>query len=273
MAVRPGTDDIIYGSPQQVAVVRRANALYRLVGHDPRFTFQGRTVSCLGDSLDAADLVIDLCRLQGYSSAQFVPRDQAGFFLEAYKRAGLSPVEWEQYWGHDTALTASAAFMKEFQIPRGLTLREVTPDTPDDRIHAICRMSQTAGVLPAPGSALRGYGPRGIILYAETEAGDIASVGGGFMAYHPDSAWPNEAFWGMLATAQDWRGKRLACWVGAAAILALADRFGARGFSSGVKADNPSSQAMCSRLGVVRSNRVYAGASDPDLMGSGSVTR
>lgn len=69
------------------------------------------------------------------------------------------------------------------------------------------------------------------------------------------------------------RGKSLACWVGAEAILALHDRFGANGFSSGVKPDKAESQAMCARLGITRSEFIFAGGADPALMGSGPVTR
>ena len=73
--------------------------------------------------------------------------------------------------------------------------------------------------------------------------------------------------------AAAWRGKRLACWLGAQVIQDMARRFGARGFSSGVKPDNPASQAMCARLGVGPSPFVYVGAADPAILGDGPVTR
>lgn len=266
-------DDIIYGAPEQVALVRRAQALHRLLIDEPRATYQGRTVSWLADGPDEADRVIDLCRLQGYSSAQFTPRETSPAFLRAFEDAGLTPIEWEQYHGRKAALSASHAFLKDFTPPAGLRLQRVDGNTSDDHIHALCAMSLKSGVLQVPGSVMRGNDLRGATIYVETDAGEVVASGGGFMAYHRDSPRHDEAFWGMLATDKSWRGKRLACWVGAAVISALAEEFGARGFSSGVKADNASSQAMCNRLGITDSGMVYAGAVDPDLMGSTSPTR
>lgn len=265
--------DILYGSPEQIGVVRRAAALRTLLADDPRFSFQGRTVSLVGDHPDAAEIVIALVRLQGYASAQFVARPRGEQLAEAFGDAGLNPVVWDQYWGHDGAISASQSFMAEFTPPDGTALHEVTPETSDETIHAICAASVSAGVLPPPGSAMRGHGLNGVFLYATGPGGEVIAVGGGSMAYHPKSDFADEAFWGMLGTVDAWRGRRLACWVGAAAILRLAERFGARGFSSGVKADNPASQAMCTRLGVVKGDTVYAGATDPALMGAGPVTR
>jgi hypothetical protein len=152
-------------------------------------------------------------------------------------------------------------------------LKRTGPETPDAVIHAISRMSVASGVMPPPGAAMRGVGPKGVVAYVETPDGQVIASGGAFMAYHPDGPHADEAFWGMLATDESWRGQRLACWVGAQVVLDMAGRHGARGFSSGVKSDNPASEAMCKRLGVDFSNYVYAGAVDPGLMGDRPVTR
>jgi hypothetical protein len=265
--------DIIAGSDAQVAVVRRAQAIHALLKDDPRFCYQSRTVSYVGYDDDAVNTTIHLVRLQGYSSIQFTPRKFGDQIKTEFAAAGLSPVQWEQYWGRETALDASREFLKTYETPQGLTLNQVTAETDDTTIRAICDVSLAQGVLPCPASAMRQQGPRGIYYYVTDPNGAVAAVGGGFMSYHPRGPRSDEAFWGMLATAPAWRGKRLACWLGAASVIALNQRFGAQGFSSGVKADNPSSQAMCSRLGITKSDYVYVGASDPTLMGSTPVTR
>lgn len=267
------TDDIFVGTPEQIGVVRRAQALHSLLADDPRFGFQGRTVSLAGDAPDAAELVTSLVRVQGYASVQFLPRPRGEDLANAYSAAGLNPVIWDQYWGHERAIAASQSFVEDYTPPDGVRLREVTAETPDETVLAVCKASIAAGVLPLPGAAMRGIGLRGVFLYATDEAGSVIAVGGGSMAYNPNSRFADEAFWGMLGTAEGWRGKRLACWVGAEVVLRLVERFGAKGFSSGVKPDNPASQAMCSRLGIVRGETVYAGATDPVLMGSARVTR
>ncbi len=265
--------EINFGEPAQIAMVQRAYALWVLLKDDPIYSFQARTVSLAKMQTDSAERVIALTRLQGYASCHFVPRDQAADLLSAYDSAGLNSVQWDQYWGRESAISASRAFLETYQNTDGLSLKTVNPDTPDAVIRSIGEMSMRAGVLPPPASGMRGIGIRGVYQYVETADGTIVASGGGFMSYHPDGPRPDEAFWGMLATDEHWRGKRLACWVGAQIVTDLATIYGARGFSSGVKANNPSSQAMCSRLGINQSDFVYAGATDPVIMGNTSVTR
>ena len=265
--------DIVLGSPEQILVVQRATALWVLLQDDPRFAFQGRAVSLVGEQENTADVVISLARVQGYASCHFVHKDNASGYLAQYVAAGLRAAIWNQFWGRSEALSESRRFLEGFVPPDGLTLRTVLPDTPDETVLAICELSMRSGVLPTPGSAMRGEGPKGVFAYVETASGDIVASGGAFMAYHRDSPREDEAFWGMLSTDDAWRGQRLACWVGAQVILDMAEKFGARGFSSGVKSDNPSSQAMCSRLGVGPSDFVYVGATDPATMGEVAITR
>lgn len=265
--------DIIGGTPEQIAMVRRAQALHALLKDDPRFCFQGRTVSHTGLTDEAVEIVANLSRLQGYSSIQAAPRKRGDSIAAAYRDRGLAPVQWDQYWGRDTAIAECRRFLDGFTPPDDLTLREVTENTPEAVVRQICTTSAGLGVVPPPGSAMRGSSLRGVFLFA-TDADDrVVALGGGFASFHPRSLRHDEAFWGMLATEPERRGQRLACWIGASAVMSLHNRFGIRGFSSGVKADNPASQAMCTRLGITRSEFICAGAVSSDLMGSSPVTR
>ena len=58
--------------------------------------------------------------------------------------------------GPPKAIAASRAFMSEFTPPEGATLKMVKPDIPDDVIRRICETSAGAGVMPIPGSVMRG---------------------------------------------------------------------------------------------------------------------
>ena len=264
--------DILYGTPAQIGLVSRSMSLHDLLKDDPRFSYQGRIV-VTGHASDAPKLAAHLSRLQGYASAIFVPREQHEDYHSYYESQGLIPESWDQYHGRDKAIATASAFLANFTPPAGLTLKETGPDTDNATIHAICAMSVEQGVTPVAGSTMRGDSIDGTILFVEADDGRIASYGGGFMSFHEGSPWHDEAFWGMLATAPDFRGRKLACWVGAEAITRLAARHGARGFYTGVKPDNASSQAMCNRLGLARSGYVFAGALEPTLMGDQPVTR
>jgi hypothetical protein len=87
------------------------------------------------------------------------------------------------------------------------------------------------------------------------------------------SSHATDAFWGMLATRQDRRGERIALLLGAKAIAHMWERHGARGFITGVRANNASSQALCIKLGVTSTNWIYAECMDKELFGAASLTK
>ena len=265
--------DEFFGSAAQVSAMRKACALWSLIGNDPRLGSYGRVVSIAGEQDDTVGLIASIASLTGASGAHFIPASRHDALSEAVRRTGLTPARWEQYWGQAGALAASRAFLAGFATPRGLGLSAVSSSTPRPTLAALAALALRCGVLPPPGFVLRSQGPRGICLYAQTASGDVIAAGASFLCYHPESRFATEAWWGMLAVDEAWRGRRLAPWIGAQLIVEMWERFGARGFSSGVKADNPASQAMCDRLGVGRSDCTYLGATDAAIMGGQPITR
>jgi hypothetical protein len=51
------------------------------------------------------------------------------------------------------------------------------------------------------------------------------------------------------------------------------ERHGARGFMTGVRADNLSSQALCNKLGVGETEWIYASCMDRAQFGGKSITK
>jgi hypothetical protein len=93
------------------------------------------------------------------------------------------------------------------------------------------------------------------------------------MIHHPSSPRARDAFWGMLATRDDRRGERIALLLGAQAIIHMWERHGARGFMTGVRADNAPSQALCNKLGVRATDWIYASCTDKEMFGGASITK
>ena len=76
----------------------------------------------------------------------------------------------------------------------------------------------------------------------------------------------------MLATRADRRGEKIGLVLGAQAIVHMWERHGARGFMTGVRAENASSQALCAKLGVGPTDWIYAHCIDRGVFG-GSITK
>lgn len=77
----------------------------------------------------------------------------------------------------------------------------------------------------------------------------------------------------MLATREDRRGEKIGLLLGAQAIIHMWERHGARGFMTGVRADNQSSQVLCNKLGVSKTDWIYASCIDKEMFGGSSVTK
>jgi hypothetical protein len=51
------------------------------------------------------------------------------------------------------------------------------------------------------------------------------------------------------------------------------ERHGARGFMTGVRADNSLSRALCNKLGVSATDWIYASCIDKEMFGGSSITK
>jgi len=77
----------------------------------------------------------------------------------------------------------------------------------------------------------------------------------------------------MLAPCQDRRGEKVALLLGAQAIVHVWEHYGTRGFMTGVRADNRSSQVLCRKLGVNPTDWINGSCIDKELFGASSVTK
>lgn len=268
----PAADEL-FGSPEQVALMQRGNQLWELLRDNPRYSSYGRMVSLCEPDARALDQTVALVRLQGATSCQYYPADTADRFCAAIEAGGLRTSRYEQCRGEAGALAASRRVLDDSALPDELTLVAVDKDTSSELVADLAALSIACGVMPVPGTAMRGQSRRGICLAAVDAAGKVVATASSYMSNHPESAHANDAFWGMLATHEDWRGKGIAKVLGAHSIVWMWENLGARSFNTGITADNAASLAMCAKLGVTPSQWTFIGCMDPDAFGTGSITR
>lgn len=264
--------DEYFGDPERANLTRRAEALWRLVGQDPRFAFYGRLVALSDHGPDVADVLAALARVQGGTACYFYPKEDHPALARALERRGLASDRHEHFLGRAAAYAASRSFLDNAALPADLTLRRLDRDSPADLVAASAALQQSCEVMPVPGSVMRGLGPRGVFLAACDGSGAPVACAASFLLHPPSSRHADIAFWGMIATRPDRRGQRLARLLGAHAIVHMWENEGARGFMTGVRADNASSRALCEALGVVDSDWCYVTCTDPGAMGA-KITR
>lgn len=81
------------------------------------------------------------------------------------------------------------------------------------------------------------------------------------------------AWWGMLSTRDDQRGRGLSIYLGAAVMAEMAARHGYTDFFTGVTPGNAPSEAVCSRMKLFDDGTLILSAVDPTLMPGGRMTK
>jgi len=265
--------DEFFGAPHRIALSRRSAHLWRLLSDNPRYGYYGRLVALSEPGPDAADVLSAMARLQGAAVSYYYPAaDAAAVFAELEAR-GLKTDRHEHYRGGDAALAASRQVEREYALPPDIEVRVMDADTPRELVAEVAELCQSCDVMPVPGAVMRGQVRNGICLAATDRNGRVVATASSYMNHHPASSRAKDAFWGMLATRQDRRGERIALLLGAKAIVHMWERHGTRGFITGVRADNASSQALCNKLGVTSTDWIYAECMDKELFGGGSLTK
>ena len=266
-------DDEYFGSADRIALARRSASLWRLLRDDPRYAYYGRLVAASDPGEDAVDILHALAKVQGASVAYFYPASAAESLFAQLEARGLATDRHEHFWGGEAAMTASREALRSLALPDDLTVSTIDAGTPRALVRDVAELCESCDVMPVPGSIMRGQGRDGICLVATDRDGRAVATSSSYMLHHPSSAHARDAFWGMLATREDRRGERIALILGAQAIVHMWERHGARGFMTGVRADNLSSRALCNRLGVSASDWIYASCVDRELFAGQSVTK
>ncbi|MCP5083743.1 MAG: GNAT family N-acetyltransferase [Alphaproteobacteria bacterium] len=262
-----------FGNAAQIDLAKRGNKLWMLLCNDPKYSFYGRMVSLCGPGDDAVARCAALANLQGAMSCQYYPANQADAFCAELESLHLNSSRYEQCRGEATAIEICRQTASNAALPDSVTLTEISNGSSVGQIRSVAELSLSCGVMPVPGWAMRGESRDGVCLVLEDEAGDAVATASSYMCNHPESPRGKDAFWGMLATREDWRGRGVAQVLGAEAIVRMADRYGAESFNTGVTADNAASLALCAKLGVTPSKWTFIGCVDPSTFGHGQITR
>lgn len=265
--------DELFGSTAKIALMKRAANLWALLCNDPRYAYYGRLVALSDPSDDAADILSALAKLQGAAVCYFFPKSSVDGLYSELEGRGLTTDRHEHYWGGKAALHASRDALASHTLPSDITISTIDPDTPREFLTAVAELCLLCGVMPVPGPVMRGQVQRGLCLVAIDRSGCPVASASSYMIHHHSSQRANDAFWGMLATREDRRGEKIALVLGAHAIVHMWENHGARGFMTGVRSDNPSSQALCGRLGVGPTDWVYAECFDPALLDGSTITK
>lgn len=266
--------DEYFGSYQQQTVSRRARDIWRLVPDDPRFAYNGRVVSIVGDiGKRTSEKLASLARLQGAATCHFLPKEKADFVQKAVEAKGLSTNIWEFCKGGKSAYDAAQRVLKAYELPADITVERFTVDTDAARVKEFAAMTAEAGVLAMSGRVMRGLDVSGITLTGVDQSGQTVASAWGYKCYHSQSEGSDYAFWGGLSCREDRRGEKIALVLGAISIVQLWEELKVRGFCTGIVEGNTASFSLCEKLSVLPSDQIGLGVTDPAMFQGTTLTK
>ncbi|GGD29277.1 GNAT family N-acetyltransferase [Aureimonas glaciei] len=267
------TTDIFFGSEAQQEMQRRAAALWQLVSDDSRFAYEGRCVALDGASPAVVDLSKALVVAQGGSASFFVKASDEDKVTAALNAEGFSTDRWEHLMGAETSVGISRDILAKARLPDGYRICEIGPESSAEEVRQFVDLALSCGVLPPAGMALRGLTRNSVAYLLLDPQGRGISCSGAVARHHPESPFGDSAWWGMLATREDMRGRGFSVHLGALALTSIAERFGVHRFYTGVRRDNLVSMGLCRKLGLGDHGLVVIAALDRKLFGDAQITK
>ena len=263
-----------FGTEPQQLVSKRARNIWQLVPDDPLFSYNGRVVTLVGnEDPKMSEKLVALARLQGATACHFLPKEQGEIIKENVDSTELSTNVWELCKGERSAYEAAQNILVKYQLPTDITVERLSSETAPARLVEFAAMAEECGVLVMSGRVMRGLDIPGITLAGIDQSGQVIGSAWGYKCYHPKSAFYDYAFWGGLSCRKDRRGQRIALILGALAIVQLWEDIGVRGFCTGVVEGNTASYSVCKKLGVLPSDEIFLGVTDPVVFKGASLTK
>ncbi|MCC1494896.1 N-acetyltransferase [Cognatishimia sp. F0-27] len=264
----------VFGTDDQRALLLRGAEMARLLADDWRYTYYGRTVGLARPADGDLDRLIALVRLQGNAAYADLAPEQAVEYAKRLRMLGLNPVQYVKWQGSTDAIAAARTCLADIPLPDDVTALRLDAQTDGTVLQALALMASEAGVLLPRGAVLRGMVKPAACFVAMDPQGAVVSCAAACAYAHPDHPTLGaDVWWGMLATAPERRGQRIAVRLGAMALMHMVDAYDARAFFTGVAPGNAPSEAVCRRMGLHPSQSEILGCADPASLKSGRMTK
>ncbi|MBT8413978.1 MAG: hypothetical protein KJO30_06555 [Boseongicola sp.] len=267
-------EDKYFGPSDVQLVARRAKALFSIVKSDPEFAWYGRYVALADFDTGGFETFLSLIRLQGACPAYWIAVDKADYVETALLNAGFRADRFEYVISEGDTLRRAREILSGYDLGGDLDVIRLGPDSSEQDLERFAGVAMDGGVLPPPASVLRGDTRKGVFLMAKDRAsGRVVSCAAAIENFHPKSRRADHAFWGMLSTLPEWRGRKIALILGARAIVTLFEDHGFSKFTTGVRAENDGSMALCAKLDMLPGKWCSYVGMDPAQVTSARVTK
>lgn len=170
----------------------------------------------------------------------------------------------------DAGLAASEAILSR-PLPSGLVELEPPDDPESEAVKRLQALMGAAGIVPFSGSLLTGDCGPATTLAIGDEKGSIVAAAHGYMPHNAYSPYHRYAWGGLVAVAEEQRGKGLGSYINALMIVSVFRDLGATHIYELVSTVNIPSRRMVEACGLRFEPTIVCGAATP--LGNARYTR
>ena len=181
------------------------------------------------------------------------PDDEVAL-TEKLTALGYAIDRWDHHLGADEALHAAEHLRDETSLPKGYEIHEINADTPDAIIVELASVGAEQGVMVPATHVMRGTIRPASIMYITAPNSRIVAIAGSVLPHHRDSSLAASAWWGMLCTHPDHRGKGLSKFSAQEPCWRWPSVTAPRAFTPGFAARMPSRKRCARGLGFDRTD-------------------
>ena len=262
-----------FGNSDQQRLQMRADYLWKLLRDIPDYACHGRVVGLSNYSEHNLEQQIALARLQGVAPVDGMPRKHLATRRAALEGAGLVTDVYDHWEGSAATFEAADEVLAKRSLPADLEVCAVATDTPTEDLKNLDSLTQSCDVLLPMGSFLRGLERPSVFLYAKDPEGRVVGAAAAVAQFHNDHQKSGMVWWGMLSTLANRRGEGIGLTLGAMVLRDVRKNLAVSECFTGIRAGNLSSEALCSKLALSRTDAVDLLAINPESFGGGQMTK
>jgi hypothetical protein len=262
-----------FGNTDQQRLQMRADCLWKLLRDTPDYACHGRVVGLANYTEHNREQQIALARLQGVGPVDGMPREHLATRRAALENAGLITDVYDHWEGSVATFEAADQILAKRGLPADLEASTVGADTSIEDLKLLDSLTQSCDVLLPMGSFLRGFERPSVFLYAKDPEGRVVGAAAAVAQFHYAHDKKKMVWWGMLSTDSKRRGEGIALILGAMVLRDVRQKLGFSECFTGICAGNLPSEALCSKLALLRTNTVDLLAINPGSFGGGQMTK
>ena len=239
-----------FGTETQISLQRRAEELYDWLYNTPGCCHPGRFCgtddqNLLGWPTIEANLRRD--KIFGFRLRPATERQAISDRLEAL---GCQLHTWNVFVADAKDALSASQIHIETLLPDDLNEHVLSRDDSDEQVQGIQKFMAANGIAPFSARMLRGDLGPAATPYIRDSTGQVVACAHAYLPHNRHSVYKGAAWVGLVAVADEQRGRRLGTRINARAICLAIEKLGATAIYELVAEDNEASRRMVESCGV-----------------------